>query len=157
MPLAGHVGDDQAAAVQHADELLQLFDADLLRRKLGLELVLDLVEAGLPVEHLENGELFLLKTKVVESDGLLDDPIGASLVAVLARGKVGPHAHGKLARRAGNQAVVERQHAKGNSLYRRGVLGFSARPASIFISTFMPSKSSQAPRSSRFSTSARTR
>ena len=47
MPLAGHVGDHQSAAVQHSQELLQFFEGDLLRRKLGLESLLDLVQADL--------------------------------------------------------------------------------------------------------------
>ena len=35
LALAGHVGDHQAAAVQHADEVVQLLDRDLLRAESG--------------------------------------------------------------------------------------------------------------------------
>ena len=39
--LPRRIGDHQAAAMQRDDELLQLFDSDLLRRKFGLEAILD--------------------------------------------------------------------------------------------------------------------
>ena len=67
--LAGHVGDHQTAAVQHPQELLQLFQRDLLRRKLGLESLLDLVEAGRPVEHLQDGEFLFLEAVVASPIG----------------------------------------------------------------------------------------
>ena len=91
LALAGDVGDHQAAAVQHADELLQLFDRDLLRRKRPLELDLDLVQARLAVEHLQDGVLFFLKAEVVQPDRLLDHPVDLAQIALLLRRQVGPH------------------------------------------------------------------
>ena len=45
LALAAHGGDHQPAAVQHAEELLEFFQGDLLRGKLLFEAVLQLVEA----------------------------------------------------------------------------------------------------------------
>ena len=57
----------------------------------GLEPLLDLVQAGLPVEHLENRVLFLLEPVVVQPDRFLDDPIGLAQVLLASRSQVGPH------------------------------------------------------------------
>ena len=88
MSLAGRVGDHQAAAVQHAEELLQLFEGDFLRRKLGLEPLLDFVEAGCPVEHLQDGELFFLEAVVGQADRVFHHPVAAAeIVLPLATGR----------------------------------------------------------------------
>ena len=47
-----------------------------------LELLLHVVQAGLAVEHFEDGELFLLKAEVVQPDRLLDDPVDPALIAM---------------------------------------------------------------------------
>ena len=83
--LARRVGEHQPAAVQHADEVLQLLDADRLRRELGFEPLGDLVEARLAVEHLQDGELFFLEAEVLQADRVLHHPVGAALVALPAR------------------------------------------------------------------------
>ena len=49
--LSGHVGHDQRAVMQHSQKPLQLLQGNLLRWELGLEAILDLVEARVPVEH----------------------------------------------------------------------------------------------------------
>ena len=88
-PLALHTDDDQAAAVELTEELLQFFQRDLLGRELRLELVFDLVHARLAVEHLEDGELLLLEAIVVKSDRVLHYPIASSMVALAARERSG--------------------------------------------------------------------
>ena len=85
LALPGGVGDHQAAAVEHADELLQLLGADRLRRKLALEPLGDLVEARLAVEHLQDRELLFLEAVVLQADRVLDDPVDPPLVALLPR------------------------------------------------------------------------
>ena len=78
--------------MQHADELAELFDGDLLGGEALLELLLEIVEAAPPVEHLQQGEFFLLKAEVVQPDRLLHDPIDSPLIALPFRGQVGPFA-----------------------------------------------------------------
>ena len=65
--LPRRVGQHQAAAVEHADEVLQLLDANRLRRELGFEPLGDVVEARVAVEHLQDGELLLLEAEVLEA------------------------------------------------------------------------------------------
>ena len=88
--LPAHGGDHQPAAVQHAQELLQLVERDLLRGELGLEPVLDLVEARVAVEPSEDGVLLFLEAEVVQPDRVLDDPVAAAQVVVPARRQIGP-------------------------------------------------------------------
>ena len=113
MALAGHVGHDQPAAVQHAQKLLQLFQRDLLRRELGLEAFLDLVQAGLAVDHVEDGEFLVLEAEVVQPHRLLDDPVALAHVALPPRGQVRPLADRQLAAGTGDQAVGESGHGLG--------------------------------------------
>ena len=74
-------------------------------RKAALELDLDLVEARLAVEHLQDRVLFLLKAEVVQADRLLDHPIELPQIAVLSRRQVGPHPHRHRPRGTGDQTV----------------------------------------------------
>ena len=83
LALAGGVGDHQPAAVEHADELLQLLGADRLRRKVALEAFGDFVEARLAVEHLQDRVFFFLEAVVLQADGIFDDPVEPALVALL--------------------------------------------------------------------------
>ncbi len=83
LPLAGRIGEHQAAAVQHADELLQLLGADRLRREFALEALGDLVEARVAVEHLQDGEFLFLEAVILQADRILHDPVQAALVAML--------------------------------------------------------------------------
>ncbi len=103
-PWPGGVGDHQPAAVQHADELLQLFGANRLRRELALEALGDFVEARLAVEHLQDGELLFLEAEVLQADGVLHDPVEPPLVAMLPGAQIGPLADRQLPRGAGDQA-----------------------------------------------------
>ena len=110
LALAGGVGDHQAAAVQHADELLQLFGADRLRREVALEPLGDFVEARLAVEHLQDRVLLFLEAVVLQADGILHDPIEPPLVAMLPRAQIGPLANRQLSRRAGDKAFGKGGH-----------------------------------------------
>ena len=96
--------------MEHADKILQFFDADRLRRELGLELFSDFFEARLPVEHLQNGEFLFLEPKVLQPNGVFHDPIDATLVTLLARLEIGPYTDRQLPRRTGNNAVSESGH-----------------------------------------------
>ena len=107
LALAGGVGDHQAAAVEHADELLQLLGADGLRREVAFETLGDFVEARVAVEHLQDRVLFFFEPVVLQADGVFDDPVEPALVALLARFQIGPLANRQLTRGAGNQAVGE--------------------------------------------------
>ena len=111
-PLARHVGDHQPAAVQHADELAELFEADLLRGELLFELPLEIVEAALPVEHLQQGEFFFLKAEVVQPDRVFDDPIRLPLIALPPSDQIGPQPQSERPSRAGQQAVGKRGHGR---------------------------------------------
>src|SRR5688572_13419585 len=104
LALSGRIGDDKATAVQHADELLQLFRANCLRRKIALEALGNFVEARLAVEHLQDGEFFFLKTVVLQPDGVLDHPIKPALVTMLTSAQVRPLANRQLPRRTGYEA-----------------------------------------------------
>ncbi len=108
--LAGHVGHHQPAAVQHAQELLQLLQRDLLRRELGLEPLLDLVQAGLAVEHLQDGVFLLLEAEVVQAHRVLHHPVAAAQVVLPPGGKVRPLADAELPGGTGQQAVGEGDH-----------------------------------------------
>ena len=99
LALAAHGGDHQPAAVQHAQELLQLVQGDLLRGELVLEPVLDLVQAGVAVEPLQDGVFLFLEAEVVQPHRVLDDPVGAAQVVVPPRAEVGPLADRQLAGR----------------------------------------------------------
>ena len=88
--LAGYRGDYQAATVQHAHELLQFFERDLLRRELGLEPVLQLVETDLAVELLQDGVFFFLEAIVVQPYGLLHNPIALAQIVLLLCRQVWP-------------------------------------------------------------------
>ena len=111
--LPRHAGEDQPAAVQHAQETVQLFQRDLLRRILLLETVLDLVQAGLAVEPVEDGVFFFLKAEVGQPHGVLDHPVALPQVMVPAGHQIAPLAHRHLPGGAGNHAVEKRYHATG--------------------------------------------
>ena len=131
-PWPGGVGDHQPAAVQHADELLQLFDADRLRRELALEPLGDFVEARLAVEHLQDGVLFFLEAEVLQADGLLHDPVDAALVALLPRARSGRMRIGSFARRAGDKAVGKRGHGEVEGLGKVEGLGVRERQGDMY-------------------------
>ena len=88
-PWPGAAASDQPAAVQHAQKLLQLFQRDFLRGIFGLEAFFDLVQAGVAVEHLQDGVFFLLEAEVVQADGLFDDPVATAEVLLPARQRSG--------------------------------------------------------------------
>ena len=96
--------------MQHADEILQFLQRDRLRCELGLELVLEFVEARVPVEHLQDGELLLLEAVILQANRLLDDPVRATVVAVTPYFEVRAHPQPERAGRTGNKAVGERNH-----------------------------------------------
>ena len=112
LALPGRVGDHQPAAVQHADELLQLLGANRLRRKLALETIGDLVQARLPVEHLQNGELFFLEAEVLQADWVFHHPVNPPLVPMPAGAQIGPLANRQPSRRAGNQTFGKSGHGR---------------------------------------------
>ena len=68
LALTRRVGDHESAAVQHADELLQLLGANGLRRKLLLEPLGDFVEARLAIEHLQDRVLFFFEAVILQPD-----------------------------------------------------------------------------------------
>ena len=112
MALARRVGHHQPAAVQHAQELLQLLQGDLLRRELGLEPVLDLVEAGLAIEHLQDGVFFVLEAIVIQPHRFLYHPVAAAQIVLPPRQQVRPPADGRLAGGTRQQAIVEGDHER---------------------------------------------
>ena len=91
--MSRRITDHQSAAVQHSDELLQVAKRDLLRREALFETVLDLLQADVPVQHVQNVELFVMEPKVLESDRFFDDPVAGALVLVPAVAKVRTLAH----------------------------------------------------------------
>ncbi len=90
-PLPRGFRNHQSATVQHTDELLQVLVSDLLWCELGLELLLDFLQACLAVEHLQDRELLLVETEVVQPDGLFDDPVYFAVVTLLARRQIRAH------------------------------------------------------------------
>ena len=133
--LAGQVGHDEPAAVQHPQELLQFLQGDLLRRKIGFKAVLDFVQAGLPVEHLQDGVFFLLEAEVVQAHRVLHHPVAAAEIVLPPRHQVGPPADGQHPGGTGQQAVAkghhegesERRMAKNGESVERAVNPRSAR------------------------------
>ena len=109
-PLAGHVGHHQPAAVQHAQKLLQFLQGDLLRGELLLESLLDFVQAGLAVEHLEDGVFFLLEAIVLQAHRVLHHPIAAAEVVLPLGHQVRPLPDRRLPGGTGEQTVVESYH-----------------------------------------------
>ena len=109
-PLAGRVGEDQPALVQHPDELLQLLDADFLRAELGLEPPLELVEAGPAIQPAEQRVFLLLEAEVLQGNRVLHDPIGPPVVAMPLEGQVGPGAEQQPPRGAGGERVGDGHH-----------------------------------------------
>ncbi len=110
LPLAGHAGDYQPAAVEHAEELLQLLQGDFLRREFILEAFLDLVQTGPAVEHLEDGVFLLLEAVVVQSDRLLHHPVRLTQVLLFARGQIGSLPERQLPGGTGYQTVGQSGH-----------------------------------------------
>ncbi len=131
--LPGDVGQDQPAAVQRADEVLQLLDGDLVRRELGLEGVLDLIQAGVAVQHLQDEELPFLEAEVLQADRVLDHPAHPPLIAMPLGDQVRPHPQRELAGGRGNQAVGKSGHGgtgiRGQGSGDRGQ-GSGVRPPS---------------------------
>ena len=115
--LARHADHYQSAAVQLAEELLELLQGDFLGRELRLEPLLDLVQACLAVDHLEDGVLLLLEAEVVQPHRILDDPVALAEVALPPRREVLPLVDRHFPGGAGNQAVSQGGH--GGSI--RGV------------------------------------
>ncbi len=108
--LAAHAGDHQPAAVQHAEELLQLVEGDLLRRKFVLKAVFELVEAHLPVQPVQQGVFLFLETEVGQAHRVLDDPVAAAEVVLPPRDQVGPPPDRQRTGGTGKQAVVKGDH-----------------------------------------------
>ena len=141
-PWPGRRRDHQPAAVQHAQELLQLVQRDFLRGKFGLEAVFDLVQADVAVEHLQDGVFFFLEAEVVQSDGFLDDPVAAAQVLLPARERSGRLRMGSFRAELESRLSCRVDHltSAGSSSWRCS-----------------PGLRSQTPSSSVFCTSARTR
>ena len=78
--------------MKHANEILQLFHTNRLRGKLTFKAFGDLLQARLPVEHLQDGEFLLFEAKVLKPHGVLHHPIDAPLIALTAGLEVGPGA-----------------------------------------------------------------
>src|SRR5262249_28379815 len=68
LALTGRIGDHESAAMEHANKLLQFLSANRLRREVALEAIGDFVEAGLAIEHLQDGELFFLKPVILQAN-----------------------------------------------------------------------------------------
>src|SRR4051794_28916311 len=111
LPLTRRIGNHQAAAVQHPNELLQLFCADGLRRKVAFESIGDLIETRLAIEHLQDGVLLLFEAEVLQANGVFNDPIDSPLVPLAARFQVRPHANWQLAGGAGYETISKRSHS----------------------------------------------
>jgi hypothetical protein len=78
--------------MEHADEMLQIGEGDLLRREIFFELFLDALHARLTIEHAEDRVFLFVKPEVGEPDRLFDDPVDSPLIAVFASLQVGTHA-----------------------------------------------------------------
>jgi len=91
-------------------ELLQVAERDLLRRELLFKLRLDLLQAGVSVQHAEDGVFFFVEAIIIQPDGFLDDPKRAAVIALLASREVRSHPQRQSTRRAANEAVRERCH-----------------------------------------------
>ena len=109
-PLAGDLADHKAAAMQHADELLQVAVGHLLRREAGLESLLDLLKTRPAVQHLEDRILFLVEAEIIESHRFLDDPVRAAVVLLAARDQIGSHAQPHRPRRTADQTFRKGGH-----------------------------------------------
>src|SRR5262249_3386929 len=105
LPLSRHAGNHKAALMQHADQPAELLERDLLRRKLLLKAIAQIIEAALAVEPVEEIEFFFLEAKVVQSDRVLDNPVLPTLIALLGNLQVGPPAYCQWPCGTGNQAV----------------------------------------------------
>ena len=66
--------------MQHADELLQVTKSDFLRREPLLESIFDLLQTDMPVQHVQDVVLFIVKTKVLQAHRFLDNPITRALL-----------------------------------------------------------------------------
>ena len=141
-PLARRADHHQPAAVQHAEKLLQFFQGDLLRGKFGLEALLDFVQADVPVEHLQDGVFLLLEAIVVQADGLLDDPVACG-PGIAAAARTG---------RAACESAASVRNSKPGCR-----AASSCHFSRMCISALRPGLRTQAPSSSMFCTSARTR
>src|SRR5690606_38277996 len=98
------------AAVQHPDELLQIAEGDLLRRKTTFKSIFDLLQANVAVEHAEDKVFLIMKAVILQAHRLLDDPVAGTLIVVPAGGEVRPFANRKWPRRAADQRFGECCH-----------------------------------------------
>ena len=104
-PLPRPIAHDQAAAVERGHEPGQLVERDPTRRKAGLELLLELFEAGLPVEHVEEGVFLGTETEIGERDRILHHPPGLPLVHLTVRDEVATAAQADRPRGARTKGV----------------------------------------------------
>src|SRR6476620_10719036 len=96
--------------MEHADQATKLFKCNLLRRKLLLKAIAQIVEAALAVEPVEEIELLFLKAEVIQADGVLDDPVLPPLIALLGDLQIRPATDRQWPGRTGNQAVGKSGH-----------------------------------------------
>ena len=102
VPLIGNADDDQTALVKLSDEVLNLFERNLLRGKLRFERVFDRFERLRSVELLENEIFFVLETVVFQTDRIFNDPVRASEIVGALRGQIGARVDRQYAFRARN-------------------------------------------------------
>ncbi len=117
LSLAAHGGDHQPAAMQHAEELLQLVKSHFLRRKLVFEAVLELVEADAAVQPVQEGVFLFLEAGVGQTHRVLHDPVAAAQVMLPPRNQVGSPPDRQRPGRTGEQAVVEGDHGRASTRY----------------------------------------
>ena len=90
--------NDKAASVKHPHELLQILERNALRREVRLKCLPNMLQGCLTIEHVQDGKLFFMKTKVVETHWFFDNPVRSAVIAMFARFQVrtttkpqGPH------------------------------------------------------------------
>ena len=89
-PLPRSVSDNQARAMERSDKPGQFLDCDPPGRKPGLESLLELLEARLPVEHLKQRIFLGPEPEVVQRDRVFDDEPGLPLIELPRHLKIAP-------------------------------------------------------------------
>ena len=159
-PLATRMRNDKAASVKHPHELLQILERNALRREVRLKCLPNMLQGCLTIEHVQDGKLFFMKTKVVETHWFFDNPVCSAVIAMLARFQVrtttkpqGPH-------RAVDERISHRCHEccfllldEGNEKRERTLYRFGG----ISTVAFIPSRNKYCPSAvSRFGMSIKT-
>ena len=93
--LSGCVGEDQAALVQSSQEGMDAFQWQPERREPLLETGLDRRQAGLTVEHFQDGVFFVAEVEVLQRHRVFNEPIAVLPVRLGHDRQVGPAGKGE--------------------------------------------------------------